>query len=261
MSMKTIYKENSRHLPIIENWNKCLSYANEKFFILFSDDDIYSSNFISEMLKLSMKYPNCSLYHCRVKQIDSSDNLIKLAPTCPEFESDIQFMLNRLKGIRIQFAPDFMCRTSSLREMGGFYDLPLAWGSDDITWYMLAKEGGVAYTPEVLCSWRLSDFNLSKVGNIDSRIDAVNSYYRSVKNLFLDYKLQKKVIDSELTTLHKYNRKFRKSSLITLLKLHFKNTERIDYMGEIFRLKFKKGVQFSTILLSLLSLTKEKTIL
>ena len=42
---KIRYIKHEKMLPIIENWNKCLSYAKGEYFVLFSDDDIYEKDF------------------------------------------------------------------------------------------------------------------------------------------------------------------------------------------------------------------------
>ena len=52
---------------------------------------------------------------------------------------------------RSLFIPNFMCRTENLREIGGFQDLPVAWGTDDITWFWIAKNTfSMASTPPLI---------------------------------------------------------------------------------------------------------------
>lgn len=60
-------------------------------------------------------------------------------------------------------APDFMCRTSALRDIGGFISFPLAWYSDDATWFSLAKRGGVAWSSDILFYFRDSGLNITSV--------------------------------------------------------------------------------------------------
>ena len=184
------YYENDTNVGqknLINVWNQCLSYARGDRFVLFSDDDIYDQSFLEEMNKISIKYPDVDLFHCRVQKINTNGDVLTLSPLCPEYESALDFIWHRLNGYRLQFAPDFMCRTKKLKEIGGFYDLPLAWGSDDVTWFKLAMNGGVAFVSEPLCSWRISEINISKIGNVHLRLAAIDSYEKWMNLFILDF--------------------------------------------------------------------------
>jgi glycosyltransferase involved in cell wall biosynthesis len=181
------YYEEEKILPIVQNWNRVLSYANGEYFILFSDDDIYHPDFLAEMISLQSLYQQCDVFHCRVKQINETGEELSLTPLCPEFETGLEFLLERLKGNRIQFAPDFMARTGKLRAIGGFTDLPLAWGSDDLTWFQLALNNGIAYSPKPLVSWRKSESQVSRSGDLTARLDAVDQYREWIRDFISSY--------------------------------------------------------------------------
>jgi glycosyltransferase involved in cell wall biosynthesis len=170
-------------ISLVSTWNKCIDLAKGEFFILASDDDIYNERFVDEMISLSNKYPQSDLFHSRVVHIDKDDKVINLTPVCPEFEQCSDFVWHRLNGYRMQYVPDFMCRTSALRSINGFVDFPSAWFSDDATWFLLAKNGGVAYSNKLLFSFRYSGINITSSGHIDEKImanflfkDWLNSY-------------------------------------------------------------------------------------
>ena len=69
-----------------------------------------------------------------------------------------------------------MCRTKKLKEIGGFIDFPLAWGSDDATWYKLAENSDILYSKEVLSNWRYSEINLSRIGDFEKIVEALNKF-------------------------------------------------------------------------------------
>lgn len=182
------YYENKSNLGIIENWNYCLSIAKGECFVLFSDDDLYHQDFLSELYTLSLKYPKVNLFHCRTCIIDKNGMTTDYSSSSPEHESAVDFIWHRLKRYRKQFAFDFMCRTDSLRNIGGFISFPFAWGSDDATWFSLANPNGVVATPRVLCSWRDSGLNLSRIGDFEGRIGAIDQYLRWLHG-FVNHKL------------------------------------------------------------------------
>lgn len=170
---------------LVSNWNKCISIAKGELFCLFSDDDKYHSDFLREMVDLSMVFPDSDVFHCRVIKIDGDGKPIDITPLCPQRESTLEFIWHTMKGYRNLYAPEFMCRTTALRNIGGFFNLPLAWGSDYVTWFLLSKGGGKVYCEKPLCFWRISDINISAVGNVPQRIEAINRYQKWL-TIFLD---------------------------------------------------------------------------
>ena len=68
----------------------------------------------------------------------------------PEWESALSMLWNRWDHRNKQFIGDFCYRASYMKTTGGYYKLPLAWGSDDITALGAAKELGIANT-QVAC--------------------------------------------------------------------------------------------------------------
>lgn len=174
------YYENEKNIGgtnLIDNWNLCTRFANGEYLILASDDDIYSPDFLMEMHTLSLKYPLVDLFHCRIKMINSENEIISISSPCNEFETCLDFMNQRVNYRRLQVAPDFMLKTSSLKAIGGFVDFPLAWYSDEVTWYLLAKDKGVVYSPKILFGWRSSEINISsKVTNTEKKIEAAYLY-------------------------------------------------------------------------------------
>ena len=163
---RIVYLKNSENQGgknLISVWNSLLEKAKGEFFVMFSDDDIMNKDFISEMISLSNIYPTVNIFHCRVKVIDESNTAKYFVPSSPAFETAIDFIWHRIKNYSQFFVPDFMVRTAALKQIGGFADIENAWASDDLTWFRLANNGGIAATSKVLCSWRESNYNISQV--------------------------------------------------------------------------------------------------
>jgi glycosyltransferase involved in cell wall biosynthesis len=174
-------------LPIVQNWNRVLSYAGGEYFVLFADDDIYHPEFLHEMSLLAKRYPQCHIFHTRVAKIDANGKILSNTALCPEYETALDFILHRLRRDREQFAPEFMVRTEKLRSLGGFTDLPHAWGSDDLTWFQMAMENGIGYSPKTLVYWRVSDKQLSLTADISQRFLAVELYQKWICTFLRDY--------------------------------------------------------------------------
>ncbi len=172
---------------VVEDWNRCVRQARGELFVMFSDDDVYEPEFLEELVGLAERDQETNLFHCRLTLIDEEGRNLSLSPTCPEHESALDFIWHRLNNYRVQFAPDFVCRTRALKDIGGFYDLPLAWGTDDLTWFSIAQKGGVAYTPRILFHWRRSDLNISGAGGIEPRLQALDLYVAWIESFLETY--------------------------------------------------------------------------
>lgn len=155
-----VNEENLGKICIVKTWNRCLSFATGDYFVLASDDDIYHPQFLEKLIARAQEYPQTHVFHCRISVVDENENLLSVALPCLHHESQLEFIFNRTVLRRQQVAPDFMCRTSRLKELGGFVELPLGWYSDDLTWFLLADQG-VGYVEEPLFKWRLSKLNIS----------------------------------------------------------------------------------------------------
>jgi glycosyltransferase involved in cell wall biosynthesis len=213
------YYKNEKNLgaeSIVKSWNKCLEKARGEFFILMADDDRIESNYLEEFNTLMNKYPGLDVYQCRCKIINEDSKPIGLSPLCNEFESVYDSIWHRIKGFRSQFISNFVYRTEHLNKEGGFYDVPLAWGSDDISAFVAASKKGTAYTKEPVFNYRESPISITSNGNLLKKLEAINNVNLWYSN-FLKYDvsdehnkiLQKMIIDY-------YPRYFKKKKIESL---------------------------------------------
>lgn len=144
-----------------ENWNKCLEYANGEFFSLLCDDDFYENFFIEEMIELWKSYPKVSVFRSRVKMVDSDNNIIDLYPSSPSWESAMDYLWAKVSRNRIQTISEFMLKTSVMKEVGGYKNMPKAWCADEMSILTFAQKGGVAHSNRLAVSFRMSGDNIS----------------------------------------------------------------------------------------------------
>ena len=181
------YYENSINIggkDLVANWNQCLKYAQGDFIVLASDDDYYLPTYLEKMISLSERYPQINLFHCRVAVIDENNKFIYWGTPIAEYESDIDFVFQRAINLRTQLVPEFLCRTASLKKIGGFINYPKAWYSDEMTWYTIAKGDGVVATNETLFYWRSSKTNIStSTSDIVDKAKASEKHLAGMKDL------------------------------------------------------------------------------
>lgn len=166
---------------VVDNWNKCLSYAKGEYFILMGDDDKMETNYLEEFNRLINQHPNLGVYHCRVKVINENSDFLQLTEARPEFESVYSMIWYRMNG-RLQYISDFVYRTDILKNNGGFYKLPLAWASDDISAYIAAQETGIANTNKYVFNYRENGNTITSTGNINLKLYAIQSEQDWIEN-------------------------------------------------------------------------------
>lgn len=189
---------------VVDNWNKCLGYAKGGYVICMGDDDRLMPNCLEEYYKLAKKYPGIKLFHGRTELIDERGKCIRILEFREELESSLSFIYYRWKG-RYQYIGDFCYETNELKRLGGFYKLPLAWASDDISAVRQSVASGfVANSNTILFQYRINRMTITSSGSNKLKLEAVykekdwydlffrNYQYKSEDRIFYSLLLEMK---------------------------------------------------------------------
>ena len=82
-------EENMGGKSLVAHWNLLVSMCDTEFLILASDDDVYEPQFLEEIDRLTLKYPDADLFRARIRIVD--ENRKKL-------QTDIEFNEFGVKG-------------------------------------------------------------------------------------------------------------------------------------------------------------------
>lgn len=159
-------------INVVDNWNKCLEYASGEFIVCMGDDDRLLPDCLKNYDELIGKYPQLDVYHTWTQIIDESSKVFELQESRPEWESALSAQYYRWDHRWKQYIGDFCFRTDILRKAGGFYKLPLAWGSDDITVFRAAMQKGIANTQKFGFQYRKSSMTITNSGNQKLKVEA-----------------------------------------------------------------------------------------
>ena len=85
----------------------------------------------------------------------------------------MSLFFNRTFTYRHQFIGDFCYKRSDLLSAGGFYDLPYAWGSDDITAIRAAEAQGIANTQQVVFLYRDNEGTITRHSHTFGKLHAI----------------------------------------------------------------------------------------
>lgn len=145
---------------LVAQWNHSLEFARGEWVVLATDDDVYEPAFLSTADYLLAQYPSVDLFHSRICHCDEQLKPFKFEPPLPDYASYEEFFYMMYHGI-LGGIPQYMFRLKALKDKGGFYSLPKAQGSDDISALMLAKNG-VVCSGRILTRFRYSGLNMSE---------------------------------------------------------------------------------------------------
>lgn len=171
---------------LVDNWNKCLSLASGEFFLIMGDDDRLHPDYLLEFSALMEKFPLLNVYHCRSKIINDQGETLRLTPALPAFEHVYDSIWQRLEQLRSNYISDYVYRADALRAQGGFFNLPLAWGSDDITAFIASRDHGIAHTNRPVFEYRSNAQSITSTGSDLIKMEA-NMGYTNWMREFLKY--------------------------------------------------------------------------
>ena len=183
------YKNDSNvgAVDLVDNWNRCLTYCQGDYVICMGDDDRLSPLCLESLDRLIERLPDFGVYHCRVEIIDEKGRTKEILSERPEIESSLEMIHSRWAG-RLQFIGDFCFNRSLLVSNGGFFKLPLGWGSDDITVYAAAKGDGKTIRDGIgnlnvpVFQYRSNPYTISSSSNYALKMAAMKDYFEWFKN-------------------------------------------------------------------------------
>lgn len=180
------YRRNDENMggkSLVSHWNFLVETCETEFFIMASDDDMYASNFLEEINVLTKKYADVNIFRGRTRMIDAEGEVTWQDCLIDEYTTQIEFLRHFFIGNCSKNLGQYVFRTKELKTKGGFYDLPLAWGSDDAT-AIIMSESGICHTPSIDFSFRMSGLNISSTGSPTVLKEKTRGRYIFVSFLF-----------------------------------------------------------------------------
>ena len=179
-------EKNCGALNVVDNWDICLRYAHGDYVICMGDDDRLLPNCLEEYSKLIEKYPDLDIYHGMTEIIDENSKVTNIQEARPEREGMYSMISGRLRNSRLQYIGDWLFKRTALEHLNGYVNMPMAWGSDDLTAYTIAKNKGVANTQIPVFQYRISSLTISNSGHYREKskvqFDVLNQVEVLLKN-------------------------------------------------------------------------------
>lgn len=178
-------EKNCGALNVVDNWNICLSYAKGDYVICMGDDDRLLPNCLEDYAKLIEKYPDVELYHGMTEIIDENSHVYNIQEARPEREGMFSMMSGRLRNHRLQYIGDWLFCREKLLEMGGYVNMPMAWGSDDLSVYLVAQTHGVVNTQVPVFQYRVNSLTITNSGHFREKAKTQMEVFARIEKLLL----------------------------------------------------------------------------
>lgn len=224
--LQIVYKkfdENFGGVSLVKQWERCIELSKEEWIWLFSDDDVVSETCVETFY--NREDTNSKFFKFNTKVIDNNGNHImkkydKSSILLSKKIESIDFIKKRLNIENFRsFAVEYIFHRD-LFNANRFVDFPLAWVSDDATWfkYSIENQGYISILNDMVY-WRHSGKNISSSvkDNIvnEKKIQASIQYllwlnqYSAEKNISLEDESKLKWLSIQIASL-KYEFSYKK---------------------------------------------------
>jgi glycosyltransferase involved in cell wall biosynthesis len=165
-----------KRLGMINNWNACLNKCRSDWFMLLSDDDMVTIDFVEQVKRVLQETPDVDLLIIRGRVVDKITNETNENYPPTKTTGEISFVEDILPAwLDCSFALPFasmIFRTTTLRNAGGFtHRLPYA--ADASAWLPIAINGRCSFYPEAKIDCIVHKGMATRTFSIDVLIDDV----------------------------------------------------------------------------------------
>jgi glycosyltransferase involved in cell wall biosynthesis len=143
------FRRNEATVPIHEHFTQCIEAARGEFFVLLCDDDRISPSFVSELVRMALRYPEVNVVVPATVTMDEHSSVIETF-SIPEKEvaGGDEVVCHWLYGRRpALFASvvTVLTRTERLRRFGGYQGLAGGRNNDNLLFLQSAVAGHVGF--------------------------------------------------------------------------------------------------------------------
>lgn len=158
----TRFETNLGARSIVGQWNRCITFAQEPWIWVFSDDDVMDPHCVEKFYAfLRHEGETADIVRFDGWIIDERENIVGLLPQNIDRESWLEFTYGRLMGWRRAFMQQLVFRRCAFEKAGGFLDLPLGWHTDDAAVITMARRRPIRRIGDARVYWRSSRKNIS----------------------------------------------------------------------------------------------------
>lgn len=165
------FDQNIGHHDLAAHWERCIDLGNEPYIWLFSDDDIMPNDAV-ERINTAIRTEGKELYRLPLLVVDEQQNILGGNPIFETpYQTAINSLMDKFSGRRPSAAIEYIFSRNLYLKEKKFEHFPVAWCSDDATWFKFALSAGqITNLPGAPVYWRQSiGYNISSSQNLSAK--------------------------------------------------------------------------------------------
>lgn len=169
------FDENLGGISLVRQWDRCIALTqNEDWLMILGDDDLLEDSVVALWYEnYAVFSEKTNLVRFATKVIDEESKSISSVFSHPVWETEADFFTRSMKRETRSSLSEYIFSRGSYMKYG-FYDYPLAWGSDCHAWLEF-PDGKLIYTiNDGIINIRISNFNISGRNDNQSLKDKAN---------------------------------------------------------------------------------------
>ncbi|QDP85813.1 glycosyltransferase family 2 protein [Chryseobacterium sp. SNU WT5] len=161
------FEQNLGSTSLTKQWDRCIEMmTDEEWFMILGDDDYLSKNYVEEFYKsLEIAQKNCiNVIKFNSSTVDKNNNVRSEKKIEPLIKSTIDHFFDKFLTEFRSSLSEHVFRKSAYNNCG-FFDMPLAWHSDDLALLEFSHYRNILFLKGAKCYVRVSAESIS--GNRD----------------------------------------------------------------------------------------------
>ncbi len=154
------FENNLGGTSLVKQWERCIALINDEDWIWLLPDDDYADSKCVELFYNFLQTSSKDLFRFNVKFVNAEDTIFKTNPTLEVAQKSFESLKEKLCFFRPSSAAEFIFNRNKFMQVG-FKEIPMAWGTDDLLWFEIGEEKGIAGSNDGYVYLRQSDFNIS----------------------------------------------------------------------------------------------------
>lgn len=154
------FEKNLGSASLVKQWERCFTLTQqEEWFWILPDDD-YADPKCVELFYRELSNYDFDVFRFNVHFVTADEKIFKTNIQLAPLQSSYENLLEKLSFSRAGTVAEFIFRKKKFDQIG-FAEIPMAWGADDMLWFLMGRDKGIRGSNEAFVYLRQSDFNIS----------------------------------------------------------------------------------------------------
>ena len=187
------FEDNFGRTSLVKQWERCFTLIKNEDWIWLLPDDDYADPQCVEYFYDQLHKSDFDLFRFNVHFVTACETIFKTNAMLPDVQSSFESLMEKLSFSRPSTVAEFIFRKEKFDNIG-FAEIPMAWGTDDMLWFLLGWYKGIRGTNNASVYLRQSNFNISN-NYIDLAAEKIAANFIFLEQLLKSAPFRKEISD------------------------------------------------------------------